>query len=574
MLTLILTFSFVSLDQDMAYAAEGTGLCGVVLGDNDGDQNYWRWAEPIRSYLIKEDSQLMRVQASEEETGKFQVTYYDPSTYMAVSRKTIYTDLPLFGGFATDGYYYYVVTGQNNTERSDNVEVFRVQQFDKNWNSLGYDSLYGANTMYPFDAGCCRFAFSGNYMVVRTAHEMYSGHQANVTILFNTSSCAITDSQYDVSNIGRGYVSHSFNQFVVINNDKIVALDHGDAYPRAFVLCEYPTNISSGKFNSSSVTSTNILDFEGATGDNETGATVGAFEMNSYNYIMAYNTVTRDSNFANYDTHNIFVDSIDKNSKSVRREQLTYYNEGEENASTPHMVNIGGAYLVLWNEANLIYCNKITAKGVKVDDANTLLGYGYLSDCVPLYDSDNYKVIWYNYDDGEEEFYEIDLNTMTLNSYEHRYEHNHVYDSTSGGYATMKCTECGNTYQMVTPVDFTAQWRGNNSVYSEEMPKISYATTLYYDFIVSYPDYDYNIGRLSDMVIEPNDSVNSHVDQDNKAITFDKAGTYSFTAYPKYNPSVKKTYNVTVGTPLSKVTISADKTTIQPNENHKLISCF
>ncbi len=568
MAALLAFIPMIPQNADPAYAAEG--LCGVIKGDNSEDQDYGRWSEPVRSYLIKEGSQLMRVQASEDEAGKFQATYYDASTYKAVSRKTVNTDLPIFGGFATDGNYYYVVTGQNNTSSSDSVEVFRVQKYDKNWNSLGYDSLYGANTMYPFDAGSCRFAFTGNYMAVRTAHEMYSGHQANVTILFNTSSATITDSQYDVSNIGRGYVSHSFNQFVVLNGGKIVALDHGDAYPRSIVLCEYPTNVTSGKFNSSSVTSTDVLTFEGSIGNNSTGATVGAFEMNSSNYLVAYNTVKRDSDFESYDTHNIYVAVIDKSSKSITRRQFTYYDEGSGDTSTPHMVNIGGSYLLLWNERNEIFCNKITASGVKVDDANTSLGYGYLSDCKPFYDSSTNKVIWYDFNDGEEEFYEINLNTMKLNSYSHKYEHNHVYDSTSGGYATMKCTECGDTYEMLVPTDFTAKWKGNTSAYSEEMPKISYATTLYYDFSLTYAEYNYSMGRLSDMILESNDKVNCHVDADKKSITFDKTGTYSFTAYPKYNPTLKKTYSITVGTPLSKVTISADKTIVKPGETIKL----
>ena len=200
---LIVSFSWSVPLTEKAYAADG--LCGVILGDNDSDQDYWRWTEPIRSYLIKEGSQLMRVQASDEDQGKFQATYYDPSTYKAVSRKTIYTDLPIFGGFATDGTYYYVVTGQNNTGCSDSVEVFRIQKYDKNWKSLGFSRLYGANTTYPFDAGSCRFAFSGNYMVVRTAHEMYSGHQANVTILYDKANNSIKASQTEVANYKTGY---------------------------------------------------------------------------------------------------------------------------------------------------------------------------------------------------------------------------------------------------------------------------------------------------------------------------------------------------------------------------------
>ena len=63
---------------------------------------------------------------------------------------------------------------------------------------------------------------------------------------------AITDSYYDVMNISLGYVSHSFNQFILVDADgKIIALDHGDAYPRSAVLTGYYSNASTGKFSGS-----------------------------------------------------------------------------------------------------------------------------------------------------------------------------------------------------------------------------------------------------------------------------------------------------------------------------------
>ena len=73
-------------------------------------------------------------------------------------------------------------------------------------------------------------------------------HQANVTIQLDMSTMKITDSFTDVLNNNYGYVSHSFNQFIKIDSDKIVAVDHGDAYPRSIVLTKYKTSVSSGKF--------------------------------------------------------------------------------------------------------------------------------------------------------------------------------------------------------------------------------------------------------------------------------------------------------------------------------------
>ena len=75
-------------------------------------------------------------------------------------------------------------------------------------------------------------------------------HQANMTLAVRQSDMTITDSFYDVMNIGSGYVSHSFNQFILVDEDgKIITLDHGDAYPRTAVLSGYYSNASTGKFS-------------------------------------------------------------------------------------------------------------------------------------------------------------------------------------------------------------------------------------------------------------------------------------------------------------------------------------
>ena len=95
--------------------------------------------------------------------------------------------------------------------------------------------------------------------------------------------------------------------------------------------------------------------------------------MSSSKYLIAYNSVAQDSNMYNNNTRNVYVAVVDKSSKAITQRQFTYYDEGSDDTSTPHMVNIGGSYLILWNERNQIYCNKITASGAKVDDATVAL---------------------------------------------------------------------------------------------------------------------------------------------------------------------------------------------------------
>ena len=77
-------------------------------------------------------------------------------------------------------------------------------------------------------------------------------HQANMTfqVNFTTAPMTVTDKQYTVYNTSTGYARHSFNQFIRVENNKILAIDHGDAYPRSIVLFKYGKDVSSGTFYS------------------------------------------------------------------------------------------------------------------------------------------------------------------------------------------------------------------------------------------------------------------------------------------------------------------------------------
>ena len=53
-----------------------------------------------------------------------------------------------------------------------------------------------------------------------------------------------------VWNTSNGYVSHSFNQFIQVDNGTLLGVDHGEGYPTALVLSKYVSDISSGNFQS------------------------------------------------------------------------------------------------------------------------------------------------------------------------------------------------------------------------------------------------------------------------------------------------------------------------------------
>ena len=186
--------------------------CATYKGSNVRGQNYIIWSYPMESYLTAQsDGSFMRVQYGSK-IGGLLVEYYDKD-YNLTSMKIIDEELPVFGGFYATDDNYYVVTGQNNKDKDNDLEVYRITKYDKKWNRIGSTGLKKCNTTYPFGAGSCRIDVSGKYMIIRTCHEMYNGHQANVTIQVDIDKMEITDSCTSVVNNNYGYVSHSFNQF-------------------------------------------------------------------------------------------------------------------------------------------------------------------------------------------------------------------------------------------------------------------------------------------------------------------------------------------------------------------------
>ncbi len=215
----------------------------VTSNINDHNYTYDRWANPINSYLVDNgDGTLTRVESTGESVA---VELYDRNMEFD-SGFTVDMELPLFGGYYYGSDRNFLVYGQTNPTESESVEVIRVVSYTRDWERIGAASLYGANTTIPFDAGSLRFAEYGGYLYIRTAHEMYTAsdgrnHQANVMLNIRIADMTITDSFTKVMNISYGYVSHSFDQYIGIDGTKIVAVDHGDANPRAVVLTRYAT---------------------------------------------------------------------------------------------------------------------------------------------------------------------------------------------------------------------------------------------------------------------------------------------------------------------------------------------
>ncbi|MBQ0079662.1 MAG: hypothetical protein KBS66_07235, partial [Eubacterium sp.] len=436
----VTVFAYSGLTEAAVVSAADSGSCTYLEGVNANMNGYMTYSKVRTSFLTTTKDGYMRVQVGRFVTTP-EVEFFD-NNFQRTSKKTISGELSTLGAFYDDGSYYYLITGQENASQNSNTEVIRVSKFDKSWNKIGSASLKGANTVAPFEAGNCRVTHTGNYMVIRTSHKMYrssdgNNHQANMTLLVNTSNMTITDSQTGVSNTSTGYVSHSFNQFVKLKNNKIVAVDQGDAYPRGIALSEYPTDVTSGKFQSSSVAATTIFPFAGEVGNNTTGATIGGFELAGDNYLTVGSSIVQDGK--SHTAKNIFAISTNSSTKKSQVTWLTDVPDGGASIYTPQMAKINdNKFLVYWGMGTKVQYVFINGVGTPLTDVREFSGC--VTDCEPIVQGS--KVIWYQWKNEEIIFYlvatdQIDsVEVVTTNA-----THLYVRSAIKGTSVTLKCSK-------------------------------------------------------------------------------------------------------------------------------------
>lgn len=422
-----------------------TTTCASYNGSNLESQNYATWSSTVDSYLTTSpDGRLMRVQGNALD-GKLLIEYYDTS-YNLKNTMTLDLSLPIFGAFYESNNNYYILTGANNSSQNDSQEVYRVTKYSKDWKAQGSCGLFGANTTVPFSAGSARMTIYGDYLFVRTCHTMYKSsdglnHQANVTFSVNTSNMSIIDSYTAIMNSSMGYVSHSFNQFIQIDNGTLIGVDHGDAYPRSIALLKYKTNISNGHFvptgRNDYCQKTDVLSFPGTIGDNYTGASIGGFEYSDSSYLIAGNY---DSNGSS-SVRNVFIASVPKDGGTPVIRYLSNYAGTDDSATTPHLIKTGSnSFVIMWSSQGYVYYTTLDGTGQQTDTTYKMTGN--LSDCVPAVI--NGKLIWYTWKSNVNTFYSINLSNLS-DTHATRIKNGHKFanETPVNGLMKRSCTVCG-----------------------------------------------------------------------------------------------------------------------------------
>lgn len=480
LLAAILLLSAVPISTSAACVSSsqvGTDLPAT----NSGHQAYDVYTKPIASYMsVQPDGKILTI--SKTTNGILDINYYT-SAYKLVKNKRLFLELPSFGGVYETDKHFFVVTGQNNLEETDDKEVIRVTCYDKSWNRLTHVTIPSYNTTKPFVGGTVRFAYDGKILYVRTCHEMYASkndgknHQANITFSIDTETMQLIYSMDAVANLSVGYVSHSFNQFIRYDDGLLTALDHGDGYPRAICLVRYTT--SSFKNSSGSglrvFENINIIEMPGAIGENRTDVTVGAYDVSNSGYLVAGTTKIGKP------TYNVFLAYVPDDLSSKKIYTLT--NSGSLNYTTPHLVKISGnAFLVMWGDSNgkTIYYQQVNARGEKVGGQYTTSGN--LSDCVPIV-ADG-KVMWYTYSHNDVTFYQISTSTLKATKKTVNHGHKYTYGSNKSEHWQV-CADCGKKTGTSKHTHFTTSFNDSGHLvikctdcqYVKSTKKISYLIT-------------------------------------------------------------------------------------------------
>ncbi|MEY8319654.1 hypothetical protein AAK894_01080 [Lachnospiraceae bacterium 46-61] len=393
---------YIPTDTEFGYISVSKCSGGTEKVMSNSMSNY---GGIVTSYMYINDNNTFGVVDFSNNT--INVDIYNSQTYELIKSKKIDMELPLFGGVYCGSKYNFIVFGQNNTSENNNTITFKTVKYSKDWEKIGAADYSNNNTIKPFEAGSLRMVEYNNYLYVRSCHQMYQSHdglnhQANITYSVDIEKMEIADQFSKVMNDEYGYVSHSFDQYIAIDDGKLVTLDLGDAYPRSVVLIKYNDSLNNGKFTTSNghCTVVDMLEISGQIGDNYTGVTIGGFEVSENNYIAAVSTIDQKNKSSARDVMLLIANK--KDTSKVKQINITNYVSAKKgtSASKPYIIKLpNGNYKLMWqtfsDKGEFLDVQQVTVdeNGKMLTDITTLGSARLSSDCQPI--CINNKIVWY-----------------------------------------------------------------------------------------------------------------------------------------------------------------------------------
>jgi hypothetical protein len=325
---------------------------GTVDWTSTSSYSSWNWANPDSVYYYRDGTGNLDVVTHHPDENNLTIETFDLSSMAQVSgtKSISLAAWPDWGGFyaGPDGYFY-VLVGRDNPTESDSLNVGAVRRYDPNWSLVGTAYVpggvsQGVKGIYrPFQFSAAHMVLVGQRLVVDMGRLIYAiggvHHQANLTFEVNVGTLKATVFE-DLG--GYAYSSHSFQQLVAMNGSNLVTIDHGDAYPRAIqlgVMADYP--------NQREVTTYDLFEFNGAIGDNFTGATVTGLVSGPSGVVVLGNSI-RQPNAPNgtlgsdTERRNIYAIWADPSTGAHTVHWLTTLSPtGSEDALEPRVVRVG-----------------------------------------------------------------------------------------------------------------------------------------------------------------------------------------------------------------------------------------
>lgn len=418
--TLIMTFNTLYVGNFSnnlgTYTAHNIVVSADILGNNDvctpstSDiwvQNtlYYSNTSSINNNYLQnnQDGTFSRI-VCDTYTDTITIENYS-SNYELTSSNTIPKELSIFGTFYSGNEYNFCVFGQNNLDEDVNCEVVRIVKYSKDWQRLDSASFYGCNTQKPFSAGRPRLTEKNGVLYLHTSHNMFAidgvNHQANMELYVNINDMSTVYQQYDVGIIDwNGYISHSFDQYIHVDDSNIYTLDLGDAYPRSVAIVKRDLQGNLVSFY-------DVFEIFGNIGNNSTGVSLGGFELSTNNCISVGSSIVQDGSADNYSQRNIFLGITNKDLSNIENNKLiwltdfSYSSDSQySRVSIPKLVKLDdNNFITMWNETTDDIDSSHSLRVVKFNNNGEILedvtiNGATLSDCDPIILGN--QLVWYS----------------------------------------------------------------------------------------------------------------------------------------------------------------------------------
>ncbi|MBR3104322.1 MAG: hypothetical protein IKH46_10935 [Lachnospiraceae bacterium] len=384
-----LTMLLSPLDSDAA-AVVTTGVVDNNIHDND----YTQYKPVTQCYLCNNgDGTLSRI----ENFGDIVMVEYFDGAYNVIGHKFLKMELPKFGGCWCGAKYNYVIFGQDNPEKKDDVECIRVVQYNKNWDRVGALSIKNCYTKIPFDECNTDMTEYGDELYIRMGHRTYDDRQATMTIAMRQSNRSLIQAQANVAP-GSGAYGDVVATFIDSSDEKIVTVDHSLNYPRGINASRYDVKAGTGNFVTS-VKKAEVMSLSGDLNTYSPYTAVSGLEVSGQYDLIVGRTTPGGANSGSY---NVFIAAVPKNNfdtKAVKLAFPTGYAYGDTyTVSAPFIVKVSGEqFVVLWEvyqgagELERVDYVYVDGSGQMTSQVQTM--QGCLSDCQPVVY--NGQVVWY-----------------------------------------------------------------------------------------------------------------------------------------------------------------------------------